>query len=84
LDFPGLVTVQKPCPVTPTLEEPQAAGNTQDVDVDQQLLGKSAGGDSLPDVSHPVVPLLDVPLPDVTPHDGLLPEPRPDGSLGEE
>jgi hypothetical protein len=40
-----------------------------DVDVDQQLLIESAGGDSLPDV----------PLPDVTP-----PDARPDGLLGEE
>jgi len=69
LEFLGLVTPQKPRPVAPTLREAEAAGNTSDVDVDQQLLIESAGGDSLPDV----------PLPDVP-----LPEARPDGSVGEE
>jgi len=43
------------------------------VDADQQLLGESAGGNSLTDI-----PLRDVPLPDVP-----LPEVRPDGSVGE-
>jgi hypothetical protein len=50
-----------------------AAGNTSDVDVDvdldQQLLIESAGGDSLPDVSLPDFP---------------LPEASLDGSVGEE
>jgi hypothetical protein len=69
LEFLGLVTPQKPRPAAPTLREAEAAGNTSDVDVDQQLLIESAGGDSLPDV----------PLPDVP-----LPEARPDGSVGEE
>ena len=41
--------------------------------MEQQLLGASAGGDSLPDV-----PLPDVPLPDV-----LLHVARLDGSVGE-
>jgi len=45
-----------------------------DVDVDQQLLGKSARGESIPDISHP-----DVPLPIAR-----LPEARPDGSVGKE
>jgi len=63
------VTQQRPHPVVPTLREAEAAGNTLDVDVNQQLLGKSAGGHSLPDV----------PLPDVH-----LAGARPDGSLGEE
>ena len=57
-----------------SLRQAEAAGNTFDVDVDHQLLGESAGGDSLPDV-----PLPDVPLPDVS-----LPEVRQDYSVGEE
>jgi len=44
--------------VVPSLLEAEAAGNTSDVDVDQSLLGQSAGGNSLPEV-----PLPDVPLP---------------------
>jgi len=67
----GLVTPQKPRPAVPTLQEAEAAGNTLDVDVDvnEQLVIKSAGGDSLPDV-----PVPDVPLPEVLPN----------GSVGEE
>jgi len=67
--FPGLVTPEKPYLAVPTLQDAEAAGNTWDVDVDQQLLGESADGDSLPEV-----PLHDVPLP----------EAPPDGSVGEE
>jgi len=84
----------KPRPAAPTLREAEPAGNTSDVDVDHQLLGKSAGGNSLPDVPLPDVPLPDVPLPDVPlpnvplPNVPLpnvpLPEARPDGSVGEE
>jgi len=48
----------------PTLQEAEAARNTSGVDVEQQLLGESAGGDSLPDGPLPDVPLPDVPLPD--------------------
>ena len=44
----------------PTLREADAAGNTSDVNVDQQLLIESADGDSLSDV-----PLPDDPLPEV-------------------
>ena len=94
LQFLGLVTPQKPRPAAPTLREAEAAGNTSDVDVEQQLLGESAGGDSLPDVPLPDVPLPDVPLPDVPLPDVPLPdvplpdvplpEARPDGSVGEE
>ena len=58
----------------PTLWEAEAAGNTSDVDVDQQLLGESPGGDSLPNV-----PLPDVPLPDAA-----LLVALPDASEGEE
>jgi len=53
------VTSQKPRQAAPTLGAAEAAGNTSDVDVDQQLLSTSAGGDSLPNV-----PLPDVPLPE--------------------
>jgi len=53
----------------PTLWEAEAARNSSDVAVDQQLLIESAGGDSLPEV-----PLPDVPLPNIPPPDG-----RPDG-----
>jgi len=65
----GLLTPQKPRPAVPTLREAEAAGNTSDVDVHQQLLDEPAGGDSLPDVSLPDAP---------------LPEARLDSSLGEE
>jgi len=56
----GLGTPQKPRPAVPTLREADAAGNTSDVNVDQQLLIESADGDSLSDV-----PLPDDPLPEV-------------------
>ena len=55
----GLVRPQTPRPAVPTAREAMAAGNTSDgvkdvhVDVDQQLLIESAGGDSLPDVPLP-------------------------------
>jgi len=71
------VTPQQPRPGVPTLRLAEAAGNTSDVDVDQQLLGKSAGGHSLPDVTLPDVTLPDVTLPDVH-----LPGARQDGFLG--
>jgi hypothetical protein len=89
LEVSGLVTPQKPRPAAPTLREAEEARNTSDVDVEQKLLGKSAGGDGLPDG-----PLPDVPLPDVTlPHVPLPAVPLPDvphpdehpvGSVGEE
>ena len=65
----GACDVAKPRPAVPNLREVEAAGNTSDVDVDQQPLSESLGGDSLPDV-----PLANVPLPGA----------RPDGSVGEE
>jgi len=37
LEHVGLVTPEKPRPAVPTLREAEAAGNTSDVDVDQQL-----------------------------------------------
>jgi hypothetical protein len=88
------VTQQTPRPVAPTLRENEAAGNTSDFDVEQQLLSESAGGDDLcdgslpdvrlPDVSLPDVPLPDVPLPDIPITDVPLPETRLDGLVGEE
>jgi len=74
LQFLGLMTPERPRPAAPTLREAGAAGNTLDVNVEQQLLGESADGDSLHDV-----PIHDVTLPDVALHDA-----RPDGSVGEE
>jgi hypothetical protein len=50
-----------------------------DVDVDQQLLIQSAGGNSLPDVSLPGVPLPYVPFPDVS-----LSQAHLDGWVGKE
>ena len=84
LEHLGLVTPQIPRPAVPTQREAEAAGNTSDVDVNQQLLIESASGDSLSDVPLPDVPLPDVPLPDVPLPDVPLPEVRPDGSVGEE
>ena len=70
--------------MVPTLREAKAAGNTSDVDVDQQLPIESAGGDSLPDVPLPDVPLPDVPFPEVHLPDVPLPEACPDGLVGKE
>jgi hypothetical protein len=44
---------EKPRSAVPTEVEAEAAGKTSDVDVAQQLLIESAGGDSLPDVPLP-------------------------------
>jgi len=52
--------------------------------VEQQLLGKLAGGNGLPDGPLPDVPLANVPFPDVPLPNVPLPEARPDGSVGEE
>jgi hypothetical protein len=77
------VSPQKPRPAVPTLREADAAGNSSDVNVTQQLLIESAGVDSLSDVPLPDVPLPDVPLPDVPLPDVAFQEARPDGSIGE-
>jgi len=69
LEYLGLLTLQRHRPVVPTLREAVAAGNTWDVDVDQQLLGEWAGGDSLPNVPLPFLHLQQEHL---------------DGSVGEE
>jgi len=53
LEHLGLLTPQEPRLAVPTLQEAEAAGNTSDVDVDQQLLIESAGGDSFPNVPLP-------------------------------
>jgi len=95
----GLATLQKFGPAALTLGETEAAGNIPDVELEQQLLGKMAGGDSLrdvplpdvplPHVSLPDVPLPDVPLPNVPLSDDPLPNvplpdvPLPDDSLSE-
>jgi len=50
LEFLGIVTAQKAHSAAPTLREAEAAGNTSDANVDQQLIRDSAGGDSLPNV----------------------------------
>jgi hypothetical protein len=42
-----LVTPQKHRSGVPTLQEAEASGNAWEVDVDQQLLIESAGGDSV-------------------------------------
>jgi len=70
---------QKSRPAAPTLRDAEAAGNTSDVDVEQQLLSQLAGGDSHPDV----------PLPDALLHNVLLPDvplllSSQDGSVGKE
>jgi len=65
LEHLGLVTPQKYHLMVPTMRDAESAGNTSDVDVDQQLLIELAGGDSLPDVPFPDVPLPDVPLPNI-------------------
>jgi len=67
----GACDTAKPCSAVPTLQEADAAGNTSDVDVDQQLLPKSAGGDSFPDIPLPDIPLPDVPLPEAFPDDSV-------------
>jgi hypothetical protein len=84
LEFSKLVTPQNPRPAAPTLREAEAAENTSDVDVEQQLLRESAGGDSIPDFPLPDVRLSDVPLHDVHLPGIPLPEAHPDGSVGEE
>jgi hypothetical protein len=53
LEFSGLRTPQKHSPVAPTLRESEAAGNTSEVDVEQQLLDETAAGDGLPNVRLP-------------------------------
>jgi hypothetical protein len=53
----GLEMPQKPRPAALTLREAEAAGNTSDVDVEQQLPGEAQGGHTLPDVLLPDVPL---------------------------
>jgi hypothetical protein len=73
LEHLGLVIPQNPRPAVPTLREAQATGNTSNVNRDQQLLIKSAGGHSLS-----AVPLPDVPVPDVPLSDVCRSEARPD------
>jgi hypothetical protein len=53
----GACNTAEPLPALSSLRQAEAAMNTSDVDVDLQLLGESAGGDSVPDVPFPHVPL---------------------------
>jgi len=68
----------------PTLQEPVAARNTSDVDADQQLIGESAGGNNLPevtvlDVAVPDIAVCDVAVSDVAVPDAPVPDvPVPD------
>jgi hypothetical protein len=82
LEHLGLLTLQTPRPVVPTLRETEAAGNTSDVDVDQQRLIEPAGGNRFPDVLLPDVSPPDVPLPDVALPEVAHPEAHPDDSVG--
>jgi hypothetical protein len=84
LEFLKRLTPQQPCPLAPTLGEAEAAGNISDVNVEQQQLSESAGGDGLPDVRLPDVRLPDVRLPDVRLPDVPLSEAWLDGSVGKE
>jgi hypothetical protein len=84
-----LVTPQKLRPAVPTLREAETAGNTSDVDVDQQMWIELAGDNGLPDVLLPNDPLPDDPLPDVPLPNVPLPnlplsEALPDASIGAE
>jgi hypothetical protein len=65
------VTLQNPHAAVTTLGEAAAAVSTSDVDLDQQLVSESAGGDSLDEITHPNVPLPD----------DALSEEWPDGSV---
>jgi len=82
LEILGLVTPQYPRLAALTLRDAEAAEDTSDVDVEQQLLGVSPGGNSFPDVPRTDVHLPDVPLPDVPLLDVPLPDvPLPDVSI---
>ena len=54
LEFLGLVMPQNRRLAVPTWREVEAAGKISPVDVNQQLRGQSAGGDSLPNVPFPI------------------------------
>jgi hypothetical protein len=60
-------------------QDTEAAKNTSNVDVDQQVLGKSAGGEGLP-----YIPLPDTPLPNILLPNVPLPEARRDCLVGKE
>jgi len=57
LELFGLLMLQNPHLAVPTLNEAEAAGTTSHVDVDQQPLGESAGGNRLPNVLLPSIHL---------------------------
>jgi len=74
LEFLGLVMPQTTRPLARTLREAEVAGNTFDVDLQQQLLGELVSDDRFPDFPLPDGPLRDVPLPNVTVPDVALPD----------
>jgi len=78
LEILPLMTPQKPRPAALTLQGAKKARNTSDDGVEQQLLGKSARANSLPDI-----PLLDFPLPNVPLPDAPLAAARLDVSADE-
>jgi hypothetical protein len=84
LEHMGILTAQKPHPRVPSQRGGEAAGNGLDVDVDQQLLIESAGGDSLPDIPLPDISLPDDPLPNDPLPNVPLSEALPDGSVGKD
>jgi len=59
LEHVWLVTLQNHLLAVPTVREAEAARNTSEVHVDQQMLSKSATGDRLPHVSLPDAPLAE-------------------------
>jgi len=56
-EFLGLLISLTNGPAVPTLRVAETAGNPSDMDVDQQLLHASAGGNSLPNLPLPVAHL---------------------------
>jgi len=89
LGWLGLGTLRQGWPGAPTLREAKVAGNTSDVDVEQQLPGESGGVNSLPDIPLgniplPILPFPDGPLPDLPLPDVPVLDARPDGLVGEE
>jgi hypothetical protein len=54
--------LQNSLPALPTLGEAEAAGNTYGVNVDEQLVGESAGDEWLSDVHLPNIPHADANL----------------------
>lgn len=64
LEHLALLTPRNPPSVVPTLREAEHAANISDLDVDQQMFGKSAGADSVPEVPLSDVRVRNPPLPE--------------------